>query len=324
MNIPTNEINMSKQYTVVQIGCGVVGYAYAQAYKSIGCKVYGIEASKTLVDKYKDEFEIYHINDDISSIKNVDFIMISVCTPLNGKQLDLSYLFQTIPNVTTILSASPNALVIIRSTVRPTTCESYKEQLDKYLSDVTGSKTNVNVLFQPEFLRAATATEDAKHPWHIVIGTDSTTDVTNLIDLYKRFVGGDEKKISICTIAEAELMKIFHNCFNATKISYFNQCGLLCEAISKEHGFDINIDRITAILSNTCEGLLNPKYGTKAGHAYYGTCLPKDSAELADLENKYNLPVQLFDKVVGVNNVIKSRDKKEVLIGDFHMSFDKF
>jgi nucleotide sugar dehydrogenase len=305
--------------TVTQIGLGVVGYPYAEAYLSVGCKVYGIEANKVLVDKYKEKFPTFHITDDISSIKDVDFIMISINTPLKGKALDLSYLFSSIPNVKTIIeNSSKDCLVIIRSTVRPTTCMEYKKQLEAVCTK------KVNVLFQPEFLRAATATEDALNPWHIVIGAEPGTDVTRLINLYKKFVNGDEKKITTCTIAEAELMKIFHNCFNATKISYFNQCALLCESISKTHGVDIDIQKITGMLVHTCEGLRNPKYGTKPGHAYYGTCLPKDSAELADLERQYKLEVPLFEQVVGVNNVVKSRDKEEVLVGDHHMAYNKF
>ena len=60
--------------------------------------------------------------------------------------------------------------------------------------------------FKPEFLRAATALEDAMNPWHIVIGTDGKAKTDRLVELYKKFVGGDAKKISFCNIHEAELI----------------------------------------------------------------------------------------------------------------------
>ena len=75
----------TKTHHIVQIGCGVVGYAYVQAYKAAGCKVTGIEASHDLINKYKDSMDIYHISskEDIASIKDVDFIMISIVLPLD-------------------------------------------------------------------------------------------------------------------------------------------------------------------------------------------------------------------------------------------------
>lgn len=306
-----NDIKI-KNYHIVQIGCGVVGGAYVDAYKKLGNKVTGIEASRKLIQKYKGEFPIYHISDDLSEVKQVDFIMISVCTPLKENRLDMSYLFSTVPNVRALLKNSPDATVIIRSTVQPTTVQEYKDLLE----------TRVEVVFQPEFLRAVSAKEDALHPWYIVLGVPKDTNPTKLIDLYSKFVV--KEKIKILSIEEAIMLKIYHNCFNACKISFFNQAGLLCQAINKKHDTQIDIHKITETLVETCEGLRNPKYGTKSGHAYYGTCLPKDSAELASLEQLYNLESGLFTNVVNVNNEIMKTDKEEILNGDHHMTYNKF
>ena len=314
---------MDKQYHIVQIGCGVVGYAYVDAYKAKGCKVTGIEASTKLIDEYKKNMDIFHIHasKDIESINNVDFVMISVCTPLKGTKLDMTYLIDTIPNVTTMLRSSPDAIVIIRSTVPPTTTKTYQKLLE------ASCGRSVNIAFQPEFLRAVSAKEDALNPWHVVVGIDKNTDKsaeieTRLIDLYSKFVPKD--KFSIHTIEEAELLKMFHNCFNAAKISWFNQCSMLCDRVNEKHNTKIDINAITSTLVKTCEGLKNAQYGTKTGHAYYGTCLPKDSAELSSLESAYDLPVPLFKSVVQVNNEVKKKDKAEVLVGDFHMPCKQF
>lgn len=308
------QCSMHQRYRVVQIGCGVVGKAYVSAYQNKNCSVVGIEASQKLVDLYKNEMEIYHINDDISDVSNVDFIMISICTPLKDDKLDLSYLFSSIKNVSVLVKNSPNAFVVIRSTVPPTTTRKYKSLLE---ADV-GFK--VNVLFQPEFLRAVSAVEDALNPWYVVCGVEPDLDTSKLMDLYSRFIRKD--LISFCTIEEAELLKVFHNSYNAAKISFTNQADLLCKAISKMENTTINTETIFAMMVKTCEGLKNSKYGTKPGHAYYGTCLPKDSAELASLEKRYGLEVPLFDSVVCVNNVVKRSDKTEVLNGDHHVSFE--
>lgn len=305
----------NKEYRIVQVGCGVVGKAYVTAYQKVGCHVIGIEASQKLVNLYKSNMEIYHVSHNMSDIKGIDFVMISICTPLKEDKLDLTFLFNSIENIAEIVKNSPNALVIIRSTVPPNTTRIYKKKIE----DILGH--SVNVLYQPEFLRSISAEADAINPWHLVFGVDDNVDIYKLVDLYTRFVG--RECITVMSIEEAELLKIFHNCFNATKISFTNQCDLLCKEISKKHNIGINTDNVMSTMVKTCEGLINPKYGTKPGHAYYGICLPKDSAELASLEKTYNLSVPFFDSVVKVNNEIKKYDKIEHLNGDYHITYDK-
>lgn len=304
------------QNHVVQVGCGVVGSAYAFAYKGKGFKVTCVEASKDLVKKYEKNFTMKHVSDDFSDVKNVDFIMVSVCTPLKGKRLNLIYLWSTIPNVVAMLENSPNAIVVIRSTVPPGTTKEYKKRL-------IDRGQNPTVCFQPEFLRAKSANEDALNPWCVVLGTDLSDQkkVTKLIELYTEFVASD--KIFNLTIEEAEVQKMFHNSFNAAKISWFNQAAILCEKITETHGYNIDMNKIAKTMVYSCEGLINPRYGTKTKHGYYGTCLPKDSAELSSLEKMYGLTVPLFDSVVQVNNIVVKTDTQEHLDGDHHVTYEK-
>lgn len=305
---------------VVQIGCGVVGLAYAKAFLEKGLKVSGIEYSKDLVEKYKTQFDMYHVSDDMNKISEVDFILISVCTPLKGDELDMSYLFNTIHNVAVIVKNNPNAFVIIRSTVPPFTTNKYKLILEEKCNLI------VKVAFNPEFLRAASAEADASHPWHVTLGVDvDEVDIDPLMNLYTKFV--DKKQISIISVEEAELLKIFHNCFNANKISYFNQCYLLCKSINKKNHSNIDMHNISRIMTHTCEGLINKNYGTIPAFAFGGFCLPKDSQELAKLEAEHNLQSKLFQAVVDVNNEMKIHDKKhnilEVLDGPCQISYEE-
>ncbi|AYV78029.1 MAG: GDP-mannose 6-dehydrogenase [Edafosvirus sp.] len=315
-NITKTETN-EKKFKVTQIGLGVVGGSFGLSYKKVGCDVVGIEASKELVEKFKKEFETYHISDDLSHVKDVDFIFLSINTPLDEatQKLNLKYLFSSIPNVCTIVKNSPKALVVVRSTVPPTTTNTYKKELEA----LCGFK--VNVLFQPEYLRAYSAKKDSEAPLYIIIGRDEGTDVSSLIELYSKFIA--REKIEEMTIEEAELQKLFHNCFNATKISYFNQCKLLMDAVNKEHKSNINADRVIMSLANTCEGLWNRRYGLKSGHAFGGFCLPKDMKQAAYLEKIYGLKAQIFKSVNDVNEIYKATDREEILVGDFHMSYDK-
>lgn len=307
-------------YKVVQIGCGVVGQAYIKAYKKIGCNVVGIEKSLDIIERLKQDVEMYHVSDDMSLIKNVDFVMISICTPLKEDKLDLTYLFSSVENVAQIIKNNPDAMVVIRSTVPPKTTRIYKEQLQKIVA------CNVHVMYQPEFLRAVSAFEDAMNPWHILFGIDKGADLSKMINLYSKFIEKDKihERLSIMNIEDAELLKIVHNSFNAAKISFTNQCFLLCEQISKKLENPVDIHTIMQTVVKTCEGYKNPRYGTLPGHPYNGECLPKDSAELAHLEKEYGLSVQFFNSIVQVNNLMKKDyEKIEVLPDEFHMSFEK-
>ena len=295
MSTPSsNSIATTKPFHIVQIGCGVVGYAYVKAYLSAGCKVTMIEASPQLIAKYKKDHTIYHTSDDLTGITDVDFMMLSICTPQKGDDLDMSYLYSSVPNVATILKKSPKAQVIIRSTIVPTVSDRYTQMIES----ATGHK--VDVLFQPEFLRADTAFEDALNPWHIVLGAKTETSTTKLLELYTKFAPRED--ISVISIDEAELLKLFHNCYNAFKISDFNLFWLLCEAINKRTGKAIDVNAITKMMREKCKGLLEPEYGTVTGQAYNETDLLEAVAKMVQLEKLLSMPVSLFECVAKVND----------------------
>lgn len=310
---------MKSSFHIVQFGYGVLGKAYVEAFKCKGNQVTVIEANKNMVDDYKDKINIYHMNDDLTNIKDVDFIMLMICTPLKEGKLDMSYLFSSVPNVATILNNNPNALLLIRSTVTPKTTEKYKNALKEILPN----NQEVYIGMQPEFLRAASSYDDALNPWQVILGSDNLAQfqIDKFYKLYTQYVTMD--RIDNLNIDEAEVMKIFHNSFNACKISFFNNCLMLCEKMNEKNGTNIDMNKIANIMVKTCEGLLNPRYGTKSGHAYWGTCLPKDSAELQNLEKIYDIKTGMFDAIVNVNETIKKQNNTEILVGDHHMSFDK-
>lgn len=295
---------------LVQIGCGVVGHAYAQAFVDAGHDVIGVEASRPRMADLAGAYPMRHVSEDLSDIADVDFVLLSINTPLDPAigTLSMRYLWSSIDNVTALLRASPCALVVVRSTVTLGFCAEYRAGLAARL----GSPPRI--CFQPEFLRAKSALADARAPWHVVLGVDDKDDVTDYAAFQRQFV--DAARISICSIDEAEVMKIFHNSYNAMKISYFNHAARLIGTME-----DKNIDpaRTFRLLAHTCEGLLNPLYGLTPGHAYYGSCLPKDSAELAHMEARSGLPERLFASVVAVNDAVRADDTEEVIHGDNHV-----
>lgn len=303
-----------RTFNIVQIGYGVLGKAYTRAFQEEGNRVTVIEANQEFVQENKPFLDIYHISESLDHILDVDFILLMVNTPLFEGRLNMKYLLSTIPTVSKLLQSNPGAMVIVRSTVRPMFCKEYKEKLESLLPNQT-----ITVCFQPEFLRAVSSYEDAKTPWLVVLGSNNLDPSLRqkFYDLYSQYITTD--KIVELSIEEAELHKMAHNCFNAMKISFFNEFHLLAEKISAQHNIDIDMNKISKVVVQTCEGILNPKYGTTSGHGFYGSCLPKDSAELAGLEKEYELNLGLFQQVVNVNDVFTARDPVEILEGDNQM-----
>ena len=299
--------------TVVQIGCGVVGHAYAKAFLNAGHVVHGVEASRARMAQVGACYtSMHHVSEDLTSLAPVDFILLSINTPLDTATgaLSMKYIWSSLGNVTALLSSSPDTLIVVRSTVTLGFCAAYRAALVKALQHP------VRLCFQPEFLRAKSALEDATRPWQVVLGADSAEQVADYRLFQEEFI--DAERISLCSIDEAEIMKIFHNSFNAMKISFFNQAHLLIQRINATEGKNIDSAKTFRTIGRTCEGLLNPMYGLTPGHAYYGSCLPKDSAELAHMERKHGLECALFQSVVGVNEVMRKTDHIEVIHGDNH------
>ncbi len=310
--------------SIVQIGCGIVGHAYARAFVEGGHDVLGIEASRLRMEQVSAYYRMRHVSENLSNETNVDFILLSINTPLDESTgaLSMRYLWSSLGNVVTLLRANPDALVVIRSTVTLGFCAAYRAALTRELSASTNTTTRPRLCFQPEFLRAKSALSDALNPWHVVLGADSVAEIRDYAQFQMNYV--EEARISYCTIDEAEVMKIFHNSFNAAKISYFNQAAMLIDRVNERDGKAIDAAATFKLISKTCEGLLNPMYGLTPGHAYYGTCLPKDSAELAHMEKDLDLESDLFSQVVNVNHVMKRSDVAEVLHGDNHVDSQFF
>lgn len=240
--------------TIVQIGCGIVGDAYARAFTKSGHKVHGLEASHARIGQVT-EYDMHHVDDDLSGITGVDFILLSINTPLDPKigALNMTYIWSSLKNVVQMMRTNPKALVVVRSTVTIGFCAAYKAKLEEELGFA------VRLCFQPEFLRAKTALEDALTPWQIVLGCEKQSQIAEYAKFQENFI--DASKIVFCTIDEAEVMKIFHNSFNAAKISFFNQADLLIKELVSQDSKNINAERVCkfpgaphgdSLLNNVC------------------------------------------------------------------------
>jgi UDPglucose 6-dehydrogenase len=145
----------------------------------------------------------------------------------------------------------------------------------------------------PEFLRAACAAEDFRHPWMTVIASRSARTVERLAGLLRPF-GGELR--TFADPAAAELLKCAHNIFNATKISFWNEMWLVARRLG------LDLDGIASVVARSAEGSFNPEYGIRGGAPFGGVCLPKDTRGFLGFAEAIGVEMPLLRATVKVND----------------------
>jgi UDPglucose 6-dehydrogenase len=225
-----------------------------------------------------------------TSVKNADIVFIAVGTPSKPDgSADLSYVHQSIDEIA--FSINRNAVLVIKSTVPVGTTRLVKKSLlDRGI--------DVDVAFNPEFLREGVAIEDFMHPDRVILGIESKKAKKILSQVYRPLYTFNIP-IMFTNLEAAELSKYASNAFLAMKITFINEIANLCESC----GADVN-DVATAMG-------LDKRIGDQflqAGPGYGGSCFPKDTSALADFAGKFGVNLAL------VKETIKSNDNRRLLM----------
>ena len=127
---------------------------------------------------------------------------------------------------------------------------------------------DVEIAWNPEFLREGYAVHDTLHPDRIVLGIqqDSTRAEAAVRELYGPLLDTGVPFL-VTDLQTAELVKVSANAFLATKISFINAISEVCEAA----GADVSV------LADALG--YDPRIGRQflnAGLGFGGGCLPKD------------------------------------------------
>ena len=106
--------------SIIQVGCGVVGGAYAKAYKHHGFSVRGFDVVPSIIEKMNDAGIPCCHPDDCPNDLNAEIVLLSVPTPLikETQRLDMKYVWSTIPLVLKLINQSTGVapIFVIRST----------------------------------------------------------------------------------------------------------------------------------------------------------------------------------------------------------------
>lgn len=194
-----------------------------------------------------------------------DVHFIGVGTPQKKGEFaaDLTYVDSVIEQLAPLLTEP--AVIFGKSTVPVGTAE----RLRARARQLAPAGEDVDLAWNPEFLREGYAVQDTLHPDRVVLGVDRAHPgraVEVAREVYSQLL--DEKIPFIVTdLATAELVKTSANAFLATKISFINAMAEVCEA----SGADVTV-LADAIGHDARIG----RRFLNAGIGFGGGCLPKD------------------------------------------------
>ncbi|KAJ6645024.1 hypothetical protein Bhyg_00225 [Pseudolycoriella hygida] len=211
-------------------------------------------------------------------------VFITVGTPpLPSGKANLQYIFSVIDNICPYIKK--DCLIIIKSTVPPTTCNQIIDHLQK-------NNFHFPVASNPEFLSEGNAINDFLKPDRILIGTNSKYAEDLLRKIYLPLTSNNIKIVST-DLVTAELTKYACNSLLATKIAFTNEMANLCEQVGA------NITDLTYVMG------LDKRIGKeflKAGPGFGGSCFPKDLLAVSQIAQSMQIDCQIIDAVISSNN----------------------
>ncbi|MEV5839074.1 UDP-glucose/GDP-mannose dehydrogenase family protein [Nocardia sp. NPDC052112] len=265
-------------------GTGYLGATHAACMAELGHDVIGVDIDPGKVAKLSDGVvpfyepgleEVLRRNLDAGRLRfttsyaeaadhaQVHFLGVGTPQKKGEYAADLKYVHAVVDTLAPLLERP--SVIVGKSTVPVGTAAA----LGARARALTGAE--VEVAWNPEFLREGFAVKDTLRPDRLVLGVDreraGAAWVEDLVrEIYADLIAA-EVPFLLTDLATAELVKVSANAFLATKISFINAVSEVCEAtgadvtmLADALGYDARIGR----------RFLN------AGLGFGGGCLPKD------------------------------------------------
>jgi UDPglucose 6-dehydrogenase len=284
---------------VAIVGSGFVGQATGVALIEKGHEVCFFDIDQEKINSLRDRgYQAFDPGSEELSEKDVFFLTVPTPSMEDGR-VDLSFIKDASISLgkKALKMNAGYPIVVVKSTVPPQTTEKI---IIPILEEFSGKKAGIDfgVAMVPEYLREVVSFEDARKPRVVVIGTAWDKTYETLESIFKPFAC----PIVRTTATEAEFQKYIHNCFNAAKISFFNEMRELGDALG------LNTEKVFQLTVETAEASWNPRYGTKNLGYFDGSCLPKDTNGLLTwAKDSMAMELKLLEAVVEFNRGYASR-----------------
>lgn len=234
--------------------------------------------------------------DPLEPVRACDLAIVCVGTP---SAADGSHNMRDIAEVTRQLASGVQAMgrtekftVVYRSTIRPGSVEGLI--LPIFASALGPARDVIEVVYNPEFLREASAVQDFFHPPKIVVGTADGGPSARMSELNK---GLDAPTFTV-GYREAEFTKFVDNSFHALKVTYANEIGRICLKL----GIDAKV--VHQIFVSDTKLNISPYY-LRPGGPFGGSCLPKDVRALQYIATDIGANTHVIDALMRSNDAHK-------------------
>lgn len=229
-------------------------------------------------------------------IEGAKIIFLALPTPPGEDgSADLKYILGVADDLGKLISKY--VVVVNKSTVPVGTADKVRDAIGK------NAKVEYDVVSNPEFLREGVAVEDFMKPERVVVGTRSERAKKLMDELYEPFVR-QGNPVLFMDERSAEVTKYAANAFLATKISFMNEIGNLCELV----GADVD---------NVRKGIgTDSRIGKRflfAGVGYGGSCFPKDVKALYHTSKENNYDFRILRSVMDVNDFQREKFFDKIL-----------
>lgn len=293
-------------------GLGYVGCVSAACFAKEGHEVIGVDVSATkvaiinegespivesgigdLIKNMVASGKLRATTDTDDAIGNSDVTLICVGTPSNPNgSLDLTYVKRVCEQIGERLKTkSHRHVVVVRSTMLP---GSVADVVIPALENSSGKKigSDFAVCINPEFLREGTSLKDFYAPPFTLIGVDDEESAKTVRSLYASI----EAPLYCTSVKTAEMIKYVCNCFHALKVSFANEIGNICKAMS------VDSHEVMDIFCQDTKLNLSPYY-LKPGFAFGGSCLPKDLRAINYKAKQLDVEVPILSSILRSNKL---------------------
>ncbi|MFF2519126.1 UDP-glucose dehydrogenase family protein [Streptomyces sp. NPDC058086] len=263
------------------IGCGHLGIPHAAAMAELGHEVIGVDVDQAKVDRLNaGECPIFEIGlpellarhtesgrlrfttdlREAADFAELHFIGVGTPIDADGRSYDTGQVYGAIRQLAPHLDRP--CTIVGKSTVTVGTTR----RVTALAQSLAPAGEDVDVVWNPEFLREGHAVEDTLRPDRLIAGLTTASAEKAIRDVYAPILDAGVP-LFVTDPQTAELAKGAANTFLGLKISYINAVADMCDAA------DADISQIVDILG------IDPRIGSggmRPGIGYGGGCLPKD------------------------------------------------
>jgi len=232
-------------------------------------------------------------SDAAAAVVESEVLVVCVGTPgqPNGS-LDLSFVRRVTEQIGAQLAgAAGYKVVVIRSTLLPGSMQGVVIPILEESSRRQAGR-DFGVCINPEFLREGSAIYDYDHPPKTVIGASDERAAAVMRELYAAL----SAPLILTDLRTAEMVKYIDNSWHALKVTFANEVGRLCKAMSIDARLVMRLFCMDTKL-NISSAYLRP------GFAFGGSCLPKDVRALTYQGRLLDVDTPVLSSILASNQL---------------------